>query len=181
MTLTGKLAVALGSKNPTKIEGVRRAFARYFSDVELRPVDSSSIAKAQPRGLEEMASGATARARYALSAVGGDFGVGIEAGIFTIGTVYFDNQVAAIIDESGKVSLGHSAGYMLPRQDMEKLLRDGSELERWAEELSGIKEVGDKGGVIKYLTKGWMTRTDLTEQCVLTALIPWLHRDTYSF
>jgi inosine/xanthosine triphosphatase len=181
MILTERLAVALGSKNPAKVEGVKRAFSRYYSDVELRLVDSSSIAKAQPRGLEEMTSGATARARYALSKAGGDFGVGVEAGIFTIGTIYFDNQVAAIVDESGKVSLGHSAGYMLPRHDMEKLFRDGRELERWAEELSGVKEVGDKGGVIQHLTKGRMTRTDLTEQCVLTALIPWLHRDVYGF
>lgn len=175
------MIVALGSKNPTKVEGVRRAFAKYFPDVEVRVVDSSSVAKAQPRGLEEMTAGATARAKFALSKAGGDFGVGVEAGIFTIGDVYFDNQVAAIADPTGKVSLGHSAGYMLPREDMEKLFKDGRELERWAEEVSGINEVGDKGGLVQHLTKGKMTRTELTEQCVVTALIPWLHRDTYGF
>ncbi|HZW85347.1 MAG TPA: inosine/xanthosine triphosphatase, partial [Nitrososphaerales archaeon] len=116
-----------------------------------------------------------------LSVAGGDFGVGVEAGIFTIGEVYFDNQQAAIADPTGKVSLGHSAGYMLPREAMEKLFAEGKELERWAEALSGIDEVGDKGGLIRYLTKGKMTRTDLTEQCVLTALIPWLHKDVYGF
>jgi len=137
------------------------------------------VAKAQPRGLEEMTAGATARAKYALSKVGGDYGVGVEAGIFTIGEVHFDNQVAAVVDKSGRVSLGHSAGYMLPRDAMEKLFRDGRELERWAEEVSGIKEVGDKGGVIDFLTKGRMSRTDMTEQCVVTALAPWLHRDVY--
>ena len=175
------MIVAIGTKNPTKVEGVRRAFSKYFAKVEIRPVDSSSVAKAQPKGLEEMTSGATARARFALSREGGDFGVGVEAGIFTIGEVYFDNQVAAIVDGSGKVSLGHSAGYMLPREAMEKLFRDGRELERWAEQVSGITEVGDKGGLIQHLTKGRITRTDLSEQCVVTALIPWLHRGTYGF
>ena len=92
-----------------------------------------------------MKSGATARAKFALSKAGGDFGVGVEAGIFTIDGVYFDNQVAAIIDSSGKVSFGHSAGYMLPREAMEKLLAEGRELERWAEQISGISEVGVKG------------------------------------
>lgn len=173
--------VAVGTKNPAKVEGVRRAFSKYFDGLEFIPVDSSSVAKAQPKGLEEMASGATARARFALSKAGGDFGVGVEAGIFTIGEVYFDNQVAAIVDKTGKVSLGHSAGYMLPRDAMEKLFRDGRELERWAEEVSGVKEVGDKGGLIKHLTRGKMDRTQLTEQCVLTALIPWHHRDVYRF
>jgi len=174
-----RLVVAIGTKNPAKIEGVRRAFSKYFPDVEFRPVDSTSVAKAQPKGLEEMASGATARAKFALSQAGGDFGAGVEAGIFTIGKVYLDNQVAAIADPGGKVTLGHSAGYMLPRDAMEKLLRDGRELERWAEEVSGINEVGDKGGLINFLTKGKMTRADLTEQCVITALSPWLHRDVY--
>lgn len=175
------MIVAVGTKNPAKVKGIGAAFSRYFHDPELRPVDSSSVAKAQPKGLEEMTAGAKARARFALSIIDGDYGVGVEAGIFTIGDVYFDNQVAAIVDKSGKVSLGHSAGYMLPREAMEKLFRDGRELERWAEEVSGVKEVGDKGGLINFLTKGKMTRADLTEQCVITALAPWLHKGVYGF
>jgi len=176
-----KIVVAIGTKNPAKIEGIKRAFARYYKDVEVRPVDSTRVAKAQPRGLDEMAAGATARARHALSVAGGDLGVGVEAGIFTIGSVYFDNQVGAIADKRGKVSLGHSAGYMLPREAMEELFREEKELERWAEKVSGINEVGDKGGVVNFLTRGTMTRADLTEQCVVTALVPWLHRSIYSF
>ena len=175
------MKVTIGTRNPAKVNGVRQAFSKYFDNLEFRQVDASSVAKPQPKGLEEMTAGATARAKFALSRVGGDFGVGVEAGIFTIGEVYFDNQVAAIADSEGRVSLGHSAGYMLPRDAMEKLFRDGRELERWAEEVSGIKEVGDKGGLIKYLTKDKMTRTELTEQCVVTALIPWLRRDVYRF
>ena len=173
------MKVAVGTLNPAKVAGVRSGFAYYFPGVDVLPVDSSSVSKAQPSGLEEMTAGATARAKFAISKVGGDFGVGVEAGIFTIGEIYFDNQVAAIVDRSGKASLGHSAGYMLPREDMEKLFHDGRELERWAEEVSGIKEVGDKGGLINFLTKGKMTRADLTEQCVVTALAPWLHREVY--
>jgi inosine/xanthosine triphosphatase len=175
----GKIVVAVGTKNPAKIEGIKQAFAKYYKDVEVRPVDSSKVAKAQPKGLDEMTAGATARARYALAVAGGDFGVGVEAGIFTVGSVYFDNQVGAIADKSGNVSLGHSAGYTLPREDMETLLREGKELERWAEKVSGIDEVGDKGGFINFLTKGVITRADLTEQCVVTALAPRLHKDIY--
>ncbi len=175
------MIVSVGTKNPSKLEGIRRAFTKYYPEVGLRPVDSTSVAQAQPRGLEQMVSGATARAKFALSKEKGDFGIGVEAGIFAIGAVYFDNQVAAIVDPSGKVSLGHSAGYSLPREAMEKLFSDGKELERWAESVSGISEVGDKGGLIHFLTNGKMTRTDLTEQCVVTALIPWLHHDLYGF
>lgn len=173
------MIVAVGTKNPAKVEGIRRGFERYFSQVELRPVDSAQVAKAQPKGLEEIAVGATARSKFALSKAGGDFGVGVEAGIFEIAGVYFDNQIAAVVDQRGRSSLGHSAGYTLPREDMDQLFRDGSELERWAEKVSGISEVGDKGGLVDFLTKGEISRTDLTEQCVVTALIPWLHRGVY--
>ncbi len=173
------MKVAVGTLNPAKVAGVRSGFSKYFPEVEVLPVDSSSVSKAQPRGLEEMTAGATARAKFALSKAKGDFGVGVEAGIFMIGETYFDNQVAAVADPSGRVTLGHSAGYMLPREDMEKLFRDGMELERWAERVSGINEVGDKGGLINFLTKGKMTRADLTEQCVITALAPRLHKDVY--
>jgi len=181
MSPRGKVVLAVGTKNPAKIEGIKRAFAKYYKDVEVRPIDSSKVAKAQPKGLEEITAGATARAKYALSVADGDFGVGVEAGIFTIDGIYFDNQIGAIADKSGNVSLGHSAGYMLPREDMEKLFREGQELERWAEKVSGVNEVGDKGGLINFLTKGVMNRTDLTEQCVITALAPRFHRDVYGF
>ncbi|MDG6911421.1 MAG: inosine/xanthosine triphosphatase [Nitrososphaerota archaeon] len=175
------MIVALGSMNPAKIEGVRRAFTMFFPSVEVRPIDPAAVSKAQPRGLDEMTEGATARARFALSQVDGDFGVGVEAGIFTIGEVYFDNQIAAIADGSGRVTLGHSAGYSLPREAMERLFAAGEELERWAEKVSGVYGVGDKGGLIHYLTNGKVSRADLTEQCVVTALVPWLHRDVYNF
>jgi inosine/xanthosine triphosphatase len=175
------MIIAVGTTNPAKLNGVKTAFSKYFDGVELRPVDSSSVAKPQPKGLDEMIEGATSRAKFALSKAGGDYGVGVEAGIFTIAGVYFDNQQAAIVDSSGKVSLGQSAGYMLPKEAMEKMVKEGSELERWAESISGIKEIGDKGGLINHLTNGRMTRAELTEQCVTTALIPWLHRDVYGF
>lgn len=173
------MIVAVGSTNPAKLEGVRMAFSRYFPGVKIRSIDSSSVARSQPLGLEQMVEGAMARAKFALSEVGGEYGVGVEAGIFKVGEVYFDHQQAAIAAPSGKVSLGHSAGYMLPKGAIEELLVEGKELERFAENLSGVRGIGDKGGLVHYLTKGKMTRADLTEQCVMMALSPWLHRDVY--
>ena len=173
------MIIAVGTKNPAKVEGIRIAFTRYFPDVTIKTVDSGSVTTAQPFGLDQMTQGAISRAKFALSKLGGDFGVGVEAGIFRMGDAYFDHQQAAIVDSSGKVSLGHSAGYPLPTKEVEALINTGRELERYAESLSGVSEIGDKGGLVHHLTKGVMTRTDLTEQCVLMALIPWLHKDAY--
>jgi inosine/xanthosine triphosphatase len=173
------LHVSIGTKNPAKAEGVRLAFSRFFPAIEVATIDSASVTRAQPMGLHQMTEGALARARYAISKLGGDFGVGVEAGIFEIDGSYFDHQQAAVVDASGKASLGHSAGYPLPRDPVESLLKEGKELEDWAIKLSGIDKVGDKGGLIDYLTRGAITRTQLTEQCVVTALVPWLHKDVY--
>jgi inosine/xanthosine triphosphatase len=175
------LIIAVGTKNPAKLEGVRLAFTKYFPQATIKAVDSSSVTRSQPLGLEQMSEGAISRARFALSRLGGDFGVGVEAGIFRMGGAYFDHQQAAIVDASGKLSLGHSAGYPLPTKAVEAMIKAGKELERYAESLSGVDEIGDKGGLVHHLTKGAITRTDLTEQCVVMALIPWLHKDVYGF
>jgi len=175
------LIIAAGTKNPAKVEGIRLAFSKYFPNSTIRTIDSGAVTLAQPLGLEQMTQGAISRAKFALSKLGGDFGVGVEAGIFQIGDTYFDHQQAAIVDPSGKLSLGHSAGYPLPKKAVEAMISAGRELERYAESLSGISEIGDKEGLIHHLTKGVMTRTDLTEQCVMMALIPWLHKDVYGF
>jgi len=173
------MIVAVGTKNPAKVKGVRLAFSRYFTNVILHPVDSSPVARAQPLGLRQMSEGAVARAKFALSRAGGDFGVGVEAGIFKVWRLYFDHQQAAVVDGTGRVSLGHSAGYPLPHLAIDRMIEEGKELEEFAKELSGIDRIGDKGGLIHYLTKGKMSRASLTEQCVVMALIPWLNRDIY--
>ncbi|MBI3860079.1 MAG: DUF84 family protein [Thaumarchaeota archaeon] len=82
---------------------------------------------------------------------------------------------------SREVPLGHSAGYPLPTASIERLLSNGGELEQLAERLSGVGQIGDKGGLVHHLTGGKVTRSDLTEQCVVMALIPWLHADEYGF
>jgi len=173
------LIIAVGTKNPAKVEGVRLAFKKYFPSATIKTIDSSSVTRAQPLGLDQMTEGAVSRAKFALSKLGGDFGVGVEAGIFQMGRTYFDHQQAAIVDASGRISLGHSAGYPLPTKAVEAMIKAGKELESYAEDLSGINEIGDKGGLVHHLTRGAMTRTDLTEQCVMMALIPWLHREVY--
>ena len=175
------MIVAIGTKNPAKIDGIRNGFSRFFSGLEFRSVDTAPMmTKAQPLGLEQITEGATLRARFALATAGGDFGVGVEAGVFRLGGYYFDHQQAAVVDGSGRVSLGHSAGFPLPTGPMEKMMKEGRELEHYAVQLTGIGDIGDKGGLVHYLTKGQISRTDLTEQCVITALIPWLHKEVYS-
>jgi inosine/xanthosine triphosphatase len=142
-------------------------------------VDTASTVRTQPLGLEQITEGAVIRAKLALANVGGDFGVGVEAGVFMTNGTYFDHQQAAIVDRTGRTTLGLSAGFPLPAAPINRMIKEGRELENYAVELTGIGEIGDKGGLIHFLTNGQVSRTDLTEQCVITALIPWLRKEVY--
>ncbi|HXW37226.1 MAG TPA: inosine/xanthosine triphosphatase [Nitrososphaerales archaeon] len=173
------MIIAVGTTNPAKLDGVRRAFQRFYPESAFRPVASGDVTKRQPFGLEEISRGAVARAKFALAKAGGDFGVGVEAGIFELGGSFFDHQQAAIVDTTGLVTLGHSAGYALPSVRIRRLLDEGDELEEFGAELTGVKDIGDRGGIVHYFTNGAISRSDLTEQSVLTALIPRLHSDLY--
>jgi inosine/xanthosine triphosphatase len=178
--LASSIAVAIGSKNPAKIEGVRRAFAHFYPDARLDYVDVPGT-NPQPIGAEDTTAGAVHRARSAIDFLRADLGVGVEAGLFKANETYFDYHQAAIVDASNRVSLGQSMAFPLPAKPIDKMMKEGAELEELAIKLTGIELIGDKGGIINHLTRGTVSRSDLTEQCVIAALIPRLNSRLYGF
>src|ERR1700726_101798 len=96
----GRVAVAVGSKNPAKTLGTKKAVSRFFPDVELTEADAPSAVNAQPLSLDETIQGALQRARLALRlSEKADFGVGIEAGLAAFGDEQLNMQVAVIMDK----------------------------------------------------------------------------------
>jgi len=171
--------VAVGSKNPAKMAGVRAAF-KSFRGARFVAVDASSVAKPQPIGLEDTVHGATERARFAKLAGDSDYGVGVEAGVVRFGIQHFLNlQVAAVVDSSGHTSLGCSSGFPLPPTFVSRLLKEGLELDAYAHEITGAKSIREEDGVVYHLTAGRLSRVEMTEQCVSMALVPWLNKRTY--
>jgi inosine/xanthosine triphosphatase len=174
------LLVAIGSTNAAKIQGTSRVFAKLIPDAEVRPVDTSSVTRIQPIGLDQILHGAIDRARFALSTVKADLGVGVEAGIFTPApdAGHLNLQLAAIVDKEGRLSVGTSAGFPLPPLIVEKMLEEGKELGRYSRELTG-EHVREEDGIVYHLTKGSTSRVEMTEQCVAMALVPWLNGELY--
>ena len=172
--------VAIGSTNVAKIQGTSRVFARLIPDAEIMPVDTSSVTRAQPISLDQILRGAIDRARFALSAAKADLGVGVEAGIFAPApdAGHLNLQLAAIVDKEGRLSVGSSAGFPLPPLTVEKMLEEGKELGRYSRELTG-ELVREEDGIVYHLTKGSISRVEMTEQCVAMALVPWLNRELY--
>ncbi len=170
--------VVVGSLNPVKVNAVRRAF-RLLCDPVVKGTKVVSGVSAQPIGLREILLGALNRATQALKAEEADYGVGIEAGAIVADAGPIEIQVAVISDRSSRVSIGLSQGFMLPLHWLDELL-DRVELEEIVTRNIGRKDIGEKLGFIGYLTYGLVTRTELSYNAVLMALVPRLNPNLYS-
>ncbi|MDH7508066.1 MAG: inosine/xanthosine triphosphatase [Methanomassiliicoccales archaeon] len=169
------LVVKVGSDNPVKIRAVRNVMKRIYRNVIISASKVENHVGEQPWG-EDTLKGAIERAKHAIGDA--DFGVGIEAGIFELGDGLYDVQYCAVIDKTGRITIGHGSGFKLP-QCIEDDLRSGKTVGRIFEEMSGTKSIGRKWGAIHFLTKGLITRQKLTEQCVLAAMVPRIRYDLY--
>ncbi len=172
------MKVMVGTKNPVKVMGVRRAFSRYFDDVEVLSKDVASGVGEQPFN-QQTVTGAVNRAKNAYSE-DCSFSVGIEAGLFSCPstiTGYIDFQVACIFDGK-RYTIGFGPGFEYPPAVV-ALVLEGRAVGSVMEELTGMKELGRKKGAIGYLSKDVIRREDLTEIAVTMALIPWINRDIY--
>jgi len=168
------MKVNVGTNNSLKVEAVRAVFAAAFpeDDIEVNAIDVRSGVPAQPFD-EQVSVGAINRARAAL--LDADYSVGIEAGIvvFPGCEERFSVQFCAIIDQDGKVTIGHGPGYTLPHGVI-AALEAGSDLNREMSRISGIEEIREKIGAVGYLSRGLTDRLTITRDAVLMALIPRL-------
>jgi len=184
VTLTGSLPpsplVAIGSRNPAKTGGTKNVFRAHFPTCAFVEVDTRTVARAQPIGLDEVAEGALSRAKFALAEARADFGVGVEAGILSVTTGESINlQIAVVMDKGGHSGMGFSSGFMIPTSFLKKMEEEGSELDRYSHVLTRAEKITEEEGIVYHLTKGRTSRLQMTEQCVGMALVPWLNGETY--
>jgi inosine/xanthosine triphosphatase len=173
------IKVAVGSTNKVKIDAVRNIFMQAFGLVEVVSVEPEHGVGKQPREKQTI-DGAIQRAKNALSKVGADFGVGIEAGLFynSVLQKHLDIQYCAIVDSSGKMTVGHGPGFEYPPEVIRAAL-DGGSVGDTMSQITQIEKIGHKQGSIGYLSDGLIDRTSLTEIAVLMALIPRIRKELY--
>lgn len=178
---------ALGSKNPSKKDGLEKAAKKLFRNFQIKALRVKSAISEQPFG-EETVQGAINRAKSAYFATAADYGIGFESGIFQMGegnhhdiifrrqsdeicrSLHFDIAVCAIFDGE-TTTLGNSMGFQMPPRAL-KLLSGRKDLGSVMEELSGIEKIGYKKGAIHYLSAGILDRQMMNEQAFLCAMIP---------
>lgn len=165
------MKVVVGSNNPVKVGAVEAALRQYYPDSEVVGIKVDSGISEQPMSEEETIEGATNRARAALG--DGDFGVGLEGGVTTIGGVMFECAWCVVMDKNGRKGMGGGLYFELPKKIAEKIMA-GGELGPIMNELTGVDNVKEKSGAIGIFTKGRLDRKTAYVQLVTSALVKFV-------
>ncbi len=175
------MLIAVGSVNRSKLDGVRKAFEMYYSNVEVVGNDVGSDLPPQPIGLNEVFKGALVRALRAIKLRSdAAYGVGVEAGLLCIEGRWFDVHVASIVGSDGWITYGLSPAFEVPMQFIDKILTgEAKELEVVVDDYFRTKDIGEHGGFVKILSKGRVLRDELVFYATLMALIPRVNRELY--
>lgn len=172
------LKVIVGSTNPVKIAAVRKVLGKVYERVDVSGIAVETGVPAEPKE-DEVIKGAMNRAKAAIGDA--DLGIGIEAGLLWDGIVnwYFDVQYCAMVDSSGKATIGHGPGFWYPPQVIDEVDK-GLTVNDAMKKLTGLDAIGHSMGAVGYLSKGLIDRTSLTEMSVIAAFIPRIRPDLYS-
>ena len=165
------MKIIVGSNNPVKIGAVVEGFMQYYPDCEVIGKQVYSGISEQPMSEEETVRGATNRAVAALEH--GDFGVGLEGGVTTIGGVMFECAWCVVIDKNGRKGVGGGLYFELPKK-VADLISAGGELGPIMNKLTGEENVKEKSGAIGIFTKGKLDRKTAYIQLVTSALIKFV-------
>ena len=109
------MKVLVGSKNPTKINATKRAFSKYWKNVEVMARDIESSVSDMPTTDKECIQGAINRAKNAITKEV-DFSVGAEGGALDTKYGMFVFAWAAILDKNGNIGLGNSGRFLIPEK-----------------------------------------------------------------
>ncbi|MCK5704009.1 MAG: inosine/xanthosine triphosphatase, partial [Cyclobacteriaceae bacterium] len=169
------------SENPVKIESTRKGFEEVFkktSGFEFIGKSISSGVGDQPMTNEETLLGAGNRAqRLKAKFPGGDFFVGIEGGIQTIGDEMEAFAWVVILDErmAGKAQ---TSTFQLPSEIVE-LVSQGIELGHADDMVFQRKNSKQGNGAVGILTNNVIDRVEYYRHAVILALIPFINKELY--
>jgi len=169
--------IAVGSKNPVKIDSAKSGFQTMFPEMQFTAQghDVDSGVSDQPMGGIETLQGATNRARALIEIFpAADFFVGIEGGIETIDETLFASAWIVIIDAQGFSTKGRSGAFPLP-PSVKRLVDSGVELGHANDQIFQQQNSKQQGGAVGSLTGGVITRELLYEHAMALALAAFKH------
>lgn len=166
------MRILIGTKNPGKIQGAKLAFEKYFDNVEIEGISVESEVGDQPVN-QEILEGAKNRVKnlkdYAKrNNIYADFYVSSEAGITDLLGEWLDINCVVIEDKEGLQSIGTSQGFPIPEKYIKEIRE--TELGKVMDKIFKGTDLGKGKGGINYLTKGEVSRIELTQNAFIMAL-----------
>lgn len=148
--------IAIGSKNPAKIQ----AISEVFSTDSVSSVDVASQVSAQPLSDEETRRGAMNRAIQCVQSDASDMGIGLEGGVMYMeGQLYLCNWGALAIKDK-EIITASGARIALP-DEFDHELKRGMELGDLMDVYVERKDVRKNDGAIGVLTNGLIKRKEM--------------------
>jgi len=173
--------IVVASKNPVKVQAVKNGFLRMYPDESphILCVSAESGVSEQPTSDQETLQGAINRAQAAEREVqNADYWVGIEGGIEE-----HDGEMSAfawvVIKSAALLGKGRTGTFYLPPQ-VANLIQQGVELGEEDDIVFNQSNSKQKNGAIGILSGNAVTRTQLYEQAVIFALVPFKNPQLYS-
>lgn len=169
----------IGTMNPGKIEGAKKALEAFYKDVEVVGFKAPSEVDDQPVDRETLI-GATNRARntkaYAEAAgMEADYYMGIESGIINLFDKWYIANAAVVIDKDGYESVGYGPIFPVPEKYAQEII-----LTDFGQVISKImhqEDLGKSVGGIDGLTNHSVSRIDITKEAFIMALTQ--HANSY--
>jgi len=177
------MKINVGTLNPAKIEAVRDTIKDYemFKGAEVFGFDVKSGVSEQPKTLEETIIGAMNRSKRCFE--GGQYGFGIESGLFEVPytkTGKMDMCICSIWD-GHNAHIGMSQGFEFPPAIMKMIKESDIDANEayFRAGLTPLRKIGSAEGIIGHLTKGRVTRQDYTKAAIQMALIHLENKELY--
>lgn len=175
------MKVLMATKNPGKLEGARLAFEKYFDNVVIEGFSVSSDVSDQPFN-EDIYKGARNRVnnlkKYAVeNNIEADFYIASEAGITNYFKEWIDINLVIVESKDGVESVGTSQGFPIPDKYIPEIKE--KELSFVMDKLFNGEGLGKGNGGISFLTKGEITRIELTKNAFIMALTKHINGDLW--
>ena len=177
------MKVLIGTKNAGKVEGLRRALAHYYDDVEIEMMSAPSNVAEQPIDADTLI-GAQNRVKN-LKTMAKEQGVkvdlyaSIESGMINLFGKWVIANIAVIEDDDGFESYGLSQSFPVPDSLVEQIKEVGLG-EVMNQVFTKDDDRHNQGGGIQLLTHNIISRIDITENAFVMALTKYLNKDIWN-
>ena len=171
------MKVLIGTKNPGKIEGAKRALEKYFDNFEIEGVKIESNVSEQPVGIETY-NGAVNRVNNLINYakennIKADLFLSVESGLTSELGFWAITNIAVIKNANGEMGTGASGSFPVPNHLVESIKTET--LGVVMDKVFNETDLRSSTGGIGLLTKEHITRIDLTTEAFVMALIPFIN------